>query len=107
ALTTCCSTSPGSPPRLRTRSTASRAPELEGDVISLERADRVAEGLRDLARFALVEVDEHRRLCRLDEEYVVAHAVRGAFVRRARAPDARDADEELELVVEHRGRVVL
>ena len=68
ASTTCWSTSPGSPPRLRMRSTASSAPELEDDVISLECADRVAEVLRDLACLALVEVDEHERLRRRDEE---------------------------------------
>src|SRR5436853_369439 len=84
----------------------SGTPELEGHVISLEARDRVAEPLRDLACFALLEVDEDERLRRGDHEDVVARAVRGGLVRRARAADARDADEHLELVVEDRGRVV-
>src|SRR5206468_12346620 len=105
--TTWRKTSAGSPPRLRMRSTASSAPALEDDVISLERTDRVAEVLRNLAGLALVEVDEHRRLRCRDEEQVVVYAVRGAFVGRARTPDARDADEELEFVVEDCGRVIL
>src|SRR4051794_3298735 len=89
------------------RSTVSSAPELEGDVISLERVDRIAEVLWDLAGLALVEVDEHECLCRRDQQQVVAHAIGSAFVRRARASDARDADAELELIVEHRRREVL
>src|SRR5436190_18770635 len=90
-----------------TAKAASSAPELEGDVVSLEARDGLAEPLRDLACLALVEVDEDERLRRRDHEGVVARAVRSGLVGRARAADAGDADEHLELVVEDRGRVVL
>src|SRR5438093_2449496 len=68
--------------------------------VALEGANLLAEPVGHRARLALREVDEHERLLRRDHEQVVVVAVRRAFVGDARPSDARNADEDLEQVVE-------
>src|SRR4051794_13560795 len=89
------------------RSTAWNASLLDDDVIVLERADRLAELRRNGPRLPLVEIDEDGGLRPGDHEHVVACAVARELVGRARATDACDADEDLDLVVEDGRRVVL
>src|SRR5919109_1975891 len=89
-----------------------RAAESEGAVLpfeggALELPDLFAIRIRDQARLPLLEVDEDERLARRHHQDVVLDPVRGALERDARAADPRDANEDLDQVVEPCRREVL
>src|SRR6188472_853429 len=73
------------------------------DVVSFEACDRVAEHVGYGRRFATCAVDVDERLVGGHHQPPVGHLVGRELERDARAPEARDADIDLELVVEARG----
>src|SRR3954462_82582 len=77
------------------------------DIVSLEAENRLAEGVGNWTRLPLREVDVDERLVRGDHQQLVGKAIGGEGERDTRAPEPRDAHEDLNLVVEHRGREVL
>src|SRR5213595_2873849 len=77
------------------------------DVVTLEVANRPAVLVRHRSRVPVGAVDVHERLVSRDHERAVGDPVGRELERHARSSDPRDADVDLELVIEPSGCEVL